>query len=529
LPELAHPVTKRTAFWRRTRWTRVISVIALVVIVLMVVGYFVADDLVARRLRPATIELLERRFNSDVELRELNINIFPTMSIRGEGLTLRHKTRRDLPPLITIRAFTISSTVRELWARHIDRVHVEGLEIMIPPRRGDDLPEMKERSESRADSGAPDVFIHELLAEGGLLTIMPKRDGKRPRVFQLRTIRFDDFQFATAMPFEAAITNPVPEGEIAVTGRFGPWQADEPSLTPVEGTFVFDADLGTIKGIGGAMHAKGTFGGPLERIETRGRTQTKDFRISTGGASFPLEADYEAVVDGTDGDTYLEKVTADLNGSAITAKGAVLHVEGVKGRRITLDITTTAGRLEDFIKLTTRVPRSPMTGVVNVRAKLDIPPGEPEVLERMDLDGTFEVASARFASETIQARVDELSRRGAGRPGDETIDDVVSNLRGSFRLNDARMQLRSLSFRVQGAEVRLAGDYAIKEERLNFKGELRLQAKMSQTQTGWRSFVLKVFDPLFDSKTAGTVLPISITGTREQPKFGVDVKKALLR
>ena len=171
-----------------------------------------------------------------------------------------------------------------------------------------------------------------------------------------------------------------------------------------------------------------------------------------------------------------------------------------------------------------------MTGLVNVHAKLDIPPGEAEVIERMDLEGTFDVRSARFTSRAIQQRVDELSRRGRGRPEDGKIDDVASNLRGSFRLHNARMAVRSLSFRVEGAEVRLSGFYGIKTERLDFKGTLRLQAKASQTQTGWRSLVLKVFDPMLDDEGgAGTVLPISVTGTRDQPKFGADLKRAILK
>jgi hypothetical protein len=51
---------------------------------------------------------------------------------------------------------------------------------------------------------------------------------------------------------------------------------------------------------------------------------------------------------------------------------------------------------------------------------------------------------------------------------------------------------------------------------------------MSQTQIGWKSVVLKVFDPLFRKDGAGTVLPITVSGTRAAPKFGVDVKKALI-
>jgi len=527
MPQNAETVTHDVP--RRPRWV-IRALVALVVVGggATVAFYYYAGALIERRLRPTTIELLERRFDSDVELANLQVSAWSGLTtIRGEGLTLRHRGRTDIPPLITIRAFTMASSVRELWERRIDRVHLEGLEIMIPPRRGEDMPKLTPSS-GETTRGQPGVYIRELLTEDSLLTIMPKRAGKRPRVFQLRKLRFEDFQFDHATPFDAELTNPTPAGEIAVVGAFGPWQGEEPSLTPVQGTFVFDADLGTIKGIGGALHAEGNFSGPLEYIRTSGKTRTEGFYLSTGGAKFPLTVDYDAIVDGTNGDTTLERVEGTLGGSHILARGAVVHVEGVKGRRVTLDTVTRNGRLEDFIKLTTRVKASPMVGLVNVKAKLDIPPGEAEVIERMDLDGTFEVASARFTSETIQNRVDELSRRGVGRPQDETIDDVASNLRGSFRLKNAHMTIRALTFSVRGAEVRLAGGYDVKSERLDFRGTLRLQARASQTQTGWKSLVLKVFDPLLDGDGAGTVLPISITGTREQPKFSVDVKKAIL-
>lgn len=486
----------------------------------------VADDVIARRLRPAMIELLQERFDSEVELATLQVQVFPTLAIKGEGLTLRHRGRRDIPPLITVRSFTLESSVAELWKRHIDRVRLEGLEITIPPRRSEDMPSL---SSNDSDRSKPDVEIHELLSEGSLLTIMPKRAGKRARVFELRRIRFENFQFTDPTPFEAALSNPTPQGEIAAMGSFGPWRHDEPSLTPIAGSFVFDADLGTIKGIDGDMHAEGQFRGPLERIETSGRTRTKKFRLSSGGATFPLDVDYVAIVDGTDGDTYLKKVEGDLGRSHITAHGAIVHREGVKGRRITLETTTTGGRLEDFIALTTRVKSSPMTGDVNVKARLDIPPGEPEVIDRMDLGGTFVVSHAQFTSDAVQARVDELSRRGVGRPKDETIDNVASNLSGSFRLKNGHMSIPRLSFTVQGAEVRLAGGYNLHSERLDFRGTLRLQARASKTQTGWKSFVLKIFDPLLDGPGAGTILPITISGTKDQPKFAADLKKALLK
>ena len=519
---------------------RLVGLVVLIVASAAAIGvYYYAETLVESRLRPATIELLERRLNSRVELASMKVTFRPKPSVRVEGLTVRYQGRTDIPPLMSVRVLTISASVAELWNRRVDRVHLEGLELMIPPRRRADMPSFAKASEGEpagqpaADGqgqsrGEKDVYIGELIAEQCLLVIASKREDKGPRVFQVRHLRFQDFEFGKAVPFRAAITNPTPRGEIEAEGTFGPWESSEPRLTPVNGTFVFDADLGTIKGIGGALHAVGDFSGPLEYIRTTGRTRTDDFRLSSGGASFPLAVTYEAIVDGTNGDTTLDRVDAVLNKSRISARGAIVKDPG-KGRRITLDTTARGGRLEDFIKLTTRMTSSPMTGQVNVDARLDIPPGDAEVIDRLDLDGTFNVASARFTSEAIQNRVDELSRRGVGRPTDETIDNVASNLRGSFRLNDARLQLRSLTFSVEGANVRLAGSYDVRRESLDFRGELRLQARASQTQTGWRRTILKIFDPLLDAPGAGTVLPISVTGTREHPKFAADIKKAILK
>jgi hypothetical protein len=509
-------------------WWLVGAAIAIVGVAGMIAVYYYAATLVEYRLRPATIALLERQLDSTVELRAMTVTFTPALSVRGDGLVVRHQGRTDIPPLITLRRFTIAGGLRALWNRRIQRIHVEGLELMIPPRRGADMPKLTPAARPPANNEAADVEIGELVAEASMLTIMSKRADKGPRVFQIRDLRFRDFTFSRPVAFRAAITNPTPHGEIEAEGTFGPWAGAEPSLTPVDGTFVFDADLSTIKGIGGALHAEGDFKGPLELIRSTGRTRTDDFYLSSGGARFPLAADYTAIVDGTNGDTTLERVDAVLGTSRITARGAITK-EAPRGRRIRLYTTTHDGRLEDFVKLATRVPTSPLVGAVNVDATLDIPPGEAEVIERMDLDGTFHVARAQFTSETIQNRIDELARRGVGRPTDETIDDVASDLRGSFHLARSQLQLRSLTFSVEGATVRLAGSYDISRELLDFKGELRLRARASQTQTGWKRFVLKVFDPLLDAPDAGTVLPISVTGTRAHPRFGADLKKAIVQ
>ena len=85
------------------------------------------------------------------------------------------------------------------------------------------------------------------------------------------------------------------------------------------------------------------------------------------------------------------------------------------------------------------------------------------------------------------------------------------------------MHFSDLSFLVPGASVTLDGTYGLADGRIDLSGNARLQAKLSQTTTGFKSFLLKAVDPFFSKKGAGTVLPIKITGTRDSPSFGLNL------
>ena len=121
--------------------------------------------------------------------------------------------------------------------------------------------------------------------------------------------------------------------------------------------------------------------------------------------------------------------------------------------------------------------------------------------------------------------MDEFSRRGRGRPTDVTIQNVASTMRGGFRLKDGVLRFSGLRFGVRGALVQLNGYYVLRGGALDFQGSVRLDARASQTMTGWKSLLAKAVDPLLAKDGAGTVLPIRITGTAKQPKFGVEMKK----
>ncbi|MBI2822984.1 MAG: hypothetical protein HYX74_12245 [Acidobacteria bacterium] len=147
-----------------------------------------------------------------------------------------------------------------------------------------------------------------------------------------------------------------------------------------------------------------------------------------------------------------------------------------------------------------------------------------DIAQRLHLDGTFSIESVQFTSFSVQEKLAELSWRARGRPKEEkeNYPRVASGMKGKFALKEGVGTISTLSFRVPGASVLLDGTFDLITEELDFRGELRMQARLSQTTSGFTSILLKVLDPFFKKKGAGSVLPIKITGTLNEPSFGLD-------
>ena len=170
-----------------------------------------------------------------------------------------------------------------------------------------------------------------------------------------------------------------------------------------------------------------------------------------------------------------------------------------------------------------------MVGQLGLTTRMVLPPGKGEVIDRLALEGRFSVRSGQFSSLSVQRSIGDLSRRGRGEPEAPISDRVFSNLNGTFTMRNAALGLSSVTFAVDGATVQLAGTYGVKQETLNFEGTLSLRARPSETVTGFRSFLLKMADPLFKGENAGTELPITVQGTVHKPRFGINVKQAVAR
>jgi hypothetical protein len=478
-------------------------------------------------LQRKLVEALEAKLDADVDLQDFAVSGFPIVRISGDGLRLRLKHQREEAPLIDVRHFAVTGGVTGFFykPRRFQSVTLEGLRITIPPRSDND----REAGNEAAGTTTGPIIINHLSSKDAELRIMPKNPAKDPRVFAIHDLHLDSVGFDRAMPFHAILTNPIPTGLIDATGTFGPWRAADPGATSVSGRYEFkNVDLGTIKGIGGTLTSTGQFTGQLDRIDVSGTTTTPNFSVDVGGAPVPLDTTFHAIVDGTDGDTYLQPVQAKFLQTSMTATGGVYGQKGVKGRTVKLDVHMTSGRVEDVLRLAVNATTPLLVGAMTLETRLLLPPGDAKVPDRLQLDGRFAIARARFTDRDVQEKLVTLSRHAQGKAEDEPLEKkVLTDLNGHFVMRNGVIQFDKLTFGVPGALVTLAGDFNLRSERLNFGGTFRMDATISKAVGGGiKGILLKPFDPLFRKKGAGAVIPIRITGTRAKPEVGVDWGKA---
>ncbi len=495
-------------------------------------------------LRKLVIDTLSDRLDSEVELEAFSVDTFPTVHITGAGLSIRHKGRRDVPPLVAVRSFRIDGGLLGLLSRprRFRTVTLTGLQVNIPPggfkRRVDGDSVTSPTAESATpstpedDAGGPGAMVvNKLVADDALIRLIPRRAGKEPRVFAVHRLTMEPLGRGQVMSYVATVMNPLPKGLVQTTGTFGPWRRGDPGGTPLTGSYTFDnVDLSTVRGIGGTLSSAGTFGGQLDRIRVIGETRTPDFRVNVSGNPAPLHTRFDAMVDGTDGDTYLNAVSGTLVRTALTARGAVVGAEGVKGRTVQVHVKIDDGRIEDVLRLAMKGDTPLMTGRLALHADLSLPAGPEDVIDRLDLAGEFGVAAARFSDGSVQAKISDMSERARGLKPEEHSQNVMSDLKGKFRLDRGVLTLRDATFRIPGATVQIAGHYGLRNEAIEFDGTIRMRATISQAAGGGlKSFFLKAVDPLFRKPGAGAVLPIRIRGSRDDPKFGLDVGRVFGR
>src|SRR5579871_698818 len=412
------------------RWAIAAGVVLIVLIAALAIG---ANSL-AGQARERIKKTLEESFASRLQIQTLDVRLFPSVHVTGSGLVLRQKNDGDgnKPPLISVEQFTADTNLFELLhiPAKIQHVRLNGLRVNVQTGQ----PKIPDGDSQSPSKKPPNFVIGEVIADGARVETIPAQAGKVPLVWDIGKLTLHDGGSERAMSFVATLHNAQPPGEIQSTGSFGPWQRDQPAQTPVSGKYVFtDADLGVFHGISGKLSSTGEYHGVLERIDAQGHADVPNFAVSVVANPLNLTTDFHAMVDGTNGTTYLQPAVARFGHSSLTAQGVVDTTPGKPGKIISLDVRSANSRLEDMLRMAVK-GKPALSGAVAFHTKLRLPIIGRDVTEELELDGNFDADSTRFAKPDQQQKVDKLSNRARGQTDDAADDSVASDFSGRFKL-----------------------------------------------------------------------------------------------
>jgi hypothetical protein len=546
-------VARRPEKRRKHRWLWWAAGAFLLAFIVLGVAITVAIRRTEPMLRAAIVEKLEEHFHARVELDSFHVSLTDGLWAEGKGLRIWPPANVAgvavggadgalvTKPLIQLADFRFHAPLHYKPGEpiRISVVRLTGLEVDIPAK-----PHFKQaETESlaapidKSHSSMLRFVVDSIDCKNAHLTIETSKPGKLPLEFEIAHVRLTHVSLSNSMHFDAQLTNPRPAGTIVTSGSFGPWAVEDPGETPVGGGYNFEnADLGVFKGIAGILNSTGMYLGVLRNLEVDGQTSTPDFRLTHFGTAMPLETTFHATVDGTNGDTWLHPVRATLGQSRFIAEGEIVGhppetlPDGTTrpgGHQITLNVIVNGGRMQDFMRLVSKSGTPLMTGELTLKTKLEIPPGTLPVEKKIKLNGNFKLEDVEFTSAKVQNDVGELSMRGQGQPKEakNAGDQVRSAIESNFTMANGVVTLPDIQYTVPGAEIDLAGKYGLDGSTLDFKGTARTDASVSKMVGGWKGFLLKPADKLFKKDGAGTVVPIHVDGTEQDPHFGVDFKK----
>jgi AsmA-like C-terminal region len=515
----------RLAFSIKIRWIKIAAMV--VVAVLGIAGVVIATHWPFTR--ESVVQALEQTLASSVEVKSFRVTYFSPGCVM-EGVTFRRNGDRDAPAIATVERLTIQGSYVGFFTipRRIPRVRVEGLHVVASAR--------SERAGKEAEAGAAGdqtkVIVGEINADEAVLEFAPGDPGARPVKFEIQKLTLNGAGQGREMAFHAALRNPTPPGDIRADGRFGPLRRDDPGKTPASGNYVFEhADLGAFAAIGGTLSSTGKFSGTLEQMEVAGNTDVPNFEIDrSSGHAVHLKTEFAATVNGMDGDVKLELVNAEFGKTSLVARGNVADKAGTAGKTVTLEGTQKTGTIQDWLWLLAKADRPAMAGAMNFRVQLQVPPGERDFIERVNLQGDFAIGSADFTTATTQGAVDDLSKVAlGGKPSEaEPAASVEETMQGHVEMKNAVATFSDLYFYVPGAKAHLHGTYGILTEKIDLHGHLRVDHKLSKGSSGLKGAFLRVAEQFFRTSKKvknAEIVPIKIGGTFGQPSYGLDIIK----
>jgi AsmA-like C-terminal region len=495
--------------WRRVRigGLGVLLVFALAVAVLTANWPFTRAKLTSA---------LQDRSHRIVSIQRYQTTYFPPGCV-AEGIAFLRHDHKDKPPIISLQKLVVRARWAQLltFQHKVPEVDVYGMHVLVPPRG----PAADGKTHSviplNSSSSGKTLSIETLFVHGAALDFLPGGNGKGAFHLELRDLKLSKVENEQPFRFDTVVENSIPKGTIHAKGSFGPWLPEEPGATPVEGTFEYNnAQLNTVPGIAGVLNSQGKFAGTLDHVEADGRLSVPNFRVAHSTHTENLQSDFQAVVNGTDGDTFLKSVHVSFGHTNIIADGSVISEPNHGGVTTLLHASVANGRIEDLLTMFIASRASPLAGAISLHTAVRLHSGSRSFLERLEMSGDFESTGDRYRNPATQGAIDRLVQSARGETKKQEDADqgtALSRLTGHVTVQNGVAQVANLTLHAPETKARMDGTYNLITKDVNLTGTLQTDGKLSDTQQGFKSIALKVITP-FLKKHKTTVAPFEIKG-----------------
>ena len=461
---------------------------------------------------PFTEEAVKRELgdaaSAKVSFTKFHDRYFPPGCV-AEGAVFHRNASGE--PFINIRRLTIRSNFFDLLHHHISLIRAEGAQVNW------------QKSENTADPPSRPTVVDRLVADDAVLEI-PRKSADGPLRFVFHKFEVKNLQGPGQSSFAADLENPLPHGDLKVSGHFGPWNNSAPKKTALDGNYDLEqADLSVFHSVGGLVSSKGRFSGMFENLDVQGQTSTPQLTVTSTHHGLPLHTDFVAKVNGAAGDVILPRVKAQFGKDELDLHGSIARDKS--GKRVAnFEIECDRGRIEDTFYPFIDSPKAALTGDVKFRMHVTIPPGKEKFDEKIGLASTFDIANARFTHEKTQMDLSKV----AEAPDQKRPNPLApASLRGQVVVKEGTAHFSQLRIEDQDASAEFHGTFGLVDERVNMHGDLKTAASLTKATHGIKAVFAKVLEPFFKKRPHETVVPVKIGGTYGHPQFGLDLSKKM--
>ena len=144
---------------------------------------------------------------------------------------------------------------------------------------------------------------------------------------------------------------------------------------------------------------------------------------------------------------------------------------------------------------------------------MEIPSGPTPFLKKVKLSGAFGIGSGEFSQPSTQEGVNKLSAGALGEKNTDDPETVLTDLTGQVTLDNGIANFVDLSFGIPGAHARMHGTYGLIDEKIDLRGQMRVDSKISNTTTAAQSASAENHGPIFqEAEKGGSVFRCGFPG-----------------